>query len=131
MLNSLPTTPDISTSLLALLQNGEFKEGIEHGHEAFFNEYDGSDEGWSVDELIELVKESTLTTSNSRKVVAQAYLLERWGEGHPMDEKIDWGEVNKHREHLGQNMFYYGLGFLLGFIDQGLRPDECCEEHSH
>lgn len=130
MLNPLPTTPDISSSLLALLKNGEFVEGITHGHEAFFDEYCGSDESWTVDELTTLVDESSLVSSHMDKTIVDGYILDKLTDGQGIRRiHIDWAEVAENRERLGQNMFYYGLGFLLGFIDQGLRPAECCEEH--
>lgn len=122
MQNAL-SSPDVSVILTALLQITEFREGLAHGQENFCDEYDGSDEQWNVKELVGLVIDSSLTKAHLDTTILPAYLLEKWNQGHAV-RFLDYADVEQQRERLGQNMFYYGLGFLLGFIDQGLRPVE-------
>lgn len=127
MSQSLPTTSHHDSTiaaLMGLLQQSELREGVSDGHQAFFDEYDDNDEQWTVDELTALVEEGSLTSGGMEKTIVQAYLLDKWVEGGVRPVRVDWEEVAQNREHLGRNMFYYGLGFLLGFIDQGLRPTE-------
>lgn len=124
MLNNLPPTTNISSMIAALLKNTEFQEGIEHGHDAFLDDYSGSDESWTVDEPTALVDESSLVSGHMEKAIVDAHILDRLAENMNKSVRIDWAKVAQDRERLGQNMFYYGLGFLLGFIDQGLRPAE-------
>src|SRR5579885_474491 len=116
MLDSLPTTISQETiyALSMLLQHPEVCEGIEHGHEAFVDEYCGSDESWTVDELTALVDESSLVSSHMDKTIVDGYILDKLTDGQGLRRiHIDWAEVAENRERLGQDMFYYGLGFLL------------------